>query len=114
MRTISAAHHNGPDGNKCQRNHGHDWGIHVTFEYGEEDLDAYGWGPDFGKIKKVLDSFDHQDLNTLDQFHGKPASAEHFALVLVQALSDAVGMRPNYLSVDEGNGNTIQWSPDDD
>lgn len=113
-RTISAAHHNGPPDNKCHRNHGHDWGIYVSFDYDEADLDQYGWGPDFGKIKTVLDSFDHQDLNEMPEFEGRPPSSENFALVLAQLLSNEVGIRPKMLSIDEGNGNTINWYAGDD
>lgn len=103
-RTVSAAHHNGPLGGKCATNHGHDWHIVVEFTY--EDLDsAYGWGPDFGIVKKTLDEYDHQDLNTLMPV----PSAELFARHLFEELADATGCVPDFVQVSEGHGNKVTY-----
>lgn len=110
-RTVSAAHHNGPDGNKCQRNHGHDWQIELEIAYHADDLDEYGWGPDFGRIKRVLDAYDHHDLNEVITKH--PPSAERFAMTLVADVeAEFEGRyRVHRIVVHEGNANTIEYFP---
>jgi 6-pyruvoyl-tetrahydropterin synthase len=115
-RTISAAHHNGPDGNKCQRNHGHDWHIEVGFTFTRKQLDNYGWGPDYGTVKKVIDDFDHQDLNEHPEFRIQdlPPSSENFAYILAQLLTNETGFEPEYVTVDEGNGNSVTYHPNED
>jgi 6-pyruvoyltetrahydropterin/6-carboxytetrahydropterin synthase len=110
-RQISAGHYNGPEGNKCRTQHGHDFQIHVEFIYGREDLDQWGWGPDFGTIKKVIDRFDHKNFNDMPEFANDPPSTENFCLVLTQALSNEVGMRPVLVTIKEGNANTIEFYP---
>lgn len=102
-RVIAAAHHNGPPGHKCTTNHGHDFRIVVEFTYTE--VDDIGWGPDFGKIKKLIDAFDHQDLN----MHMVHPSAELFAKFLFDLFKQAFGVTPNFVSVAEGKDNTVVY-----
>ena len=106
-RTITAAHHNGPEGHKCNTNHGHDWRAIVTVEYGDEDLNANGWGPDFGAIKAVLDRYDHQDLNELLPF---PPSAENFAKHLYREIWTATSFTPSRVELYEGHDNRVAYT----
>jgi 6-pyruvoyl-tetrahydropterin synthase len=108
-RTISAAHHNGPKDSKCHLNHGHDWGVKVQFKYFYPELNQYGWGPDFGLVKKVLDRYDHQDLNLM--MVGIPPSAENFAVELYDTLYKETAWQPEWVEVDEGNGNSVRYTP---
>lgn len=110
-RTISAAHRNGPEGGKCARNHGHDWKITVEFSYEDDQVDQYGWGPDFGLVKLVLDGYDHQDLN--DKMKDQAASAENFAKVLYAELHKTTGFAPDFVQVYEGNGNSVTYFDSD-
>jgi 6-pyruvoyl-tetrahydropterin synthase len=106
-REIPAAHHNGPPGSRCHANHGHDWRIEVEITY--DELDEYGWGPDFSVIKRVIDHFDHQDLN--ERIRGEPPSAEVFARVLCTQIHAATGRRPDFVRVHEGHGNSVCYRP---
>ncbi len=101
-RTIEAAHHNGPPGHRCTTNHGHSWIVKVVFQYSHDQLDDYGWGPDFGAIKKAIDVYDHQDLNTMMR-HEHPASAEWFAIQLFNDLMVLAKIAPVSVSVTEGS-----------
>lgn len=107
-RVISAAHHNGPEGNKCHNNHGHDWRVIVQFSYGE--VNEYGWGPDFGAIKLIIDFFDHGvggDLN--EKLAPNPPSAENFAKELYERLANFFGFPPDFVRVHEGHGNSVTY-----
>jgi 6-pyruvoyl-tetrahydropterin synthase len=108
-RQIEAAHHNGPPDSKCRIVHGHSWHITVEIAYTEEDLDEYNWGVDFTKVKKIIDQFDHQDLNGLMT---DPPSAEHIARVIAQLVKGATGFMPDRVIVEEGKGNIMTFFPD--
>jgi 6-pyruvoyl-tetrahydropterin synthase len=110
VRQIEAAHHNGPPGHKCEVNHGHTWGITVVFQYTNESVsnDTYGWGPEFGAVKKIIDQYDHQDLN--DKFGpGIPPSAENLARVLYDQFVIQLGASVKYVQVNEGSGNSVRY-----
>lgn len=107
-RELSAGHSNGPPEGKCFRFHGHDFGIVVEITYGESMLDQYGWGPDFSKIKAVLDTFgDHQPLNEV--MAPIPASAENIAKWLFDAIYSVTRFLPDFVSVSEGHGNKVTY-----
>lgn len=107
-RVISAAHHNGPPESRCRNNHGHDWKIIVEFTYTK--LNEFGWGPDFGDIKQIIDYFDHGvggDLNV--KLAPKPPSAENFAEDIYRRLAEWFGKAPDFVEVHEGNGNSVRY-----
>lgn len=108
-RQIEAAHHNGPEGGRCFNNHGHTWKITAVFQYGNDIVanSPYGWGPDFGDIKAVIDEYDHKDLNT--KMTTIPPSAENFARVLYDQLTIKTGLAPWYVEVHEGGGNSVRY-----
>ena len=106
-RQIEAAHHNGPPGNRCQTNHGHSWLISVQFTYTDANLNAFGWGPDFGKIKAIIDAYDHKDLN---QELSIPPSAENFAKTIFDRLHVELGFIPDWVEIEEGKGNKVRYT----
>lgn len=113
-RTISAAHHNGPPGNRCENNHGHDWHIVIELRYEEADLNEYGWGPDFGSIKKLIDEYDHGvngDLNLM--LAPLPPSAENLAKALWERCRIRFALLPLSVTVHEGKGNSVTYTEDD-
>ena len=110
-RTFEAAHANGPPGHKCNGNHGHTFEVIVWIDYTPEQLDDYGWGPEFGKIKAVIDSLDHQDLNKVIPEPWKP-SAENVARYLCAKIAGETGFMPNSIAVKEGAGNTVHFTPE--
>lgn len=113
-RVISASHFNGPDGNKCSNMHGHDWRVIVQFTYTE--LNEWGWGPDFGEIKKIIDKYDHgvgagEKHMTLNKHLAPlPPSAENFAKRLFEELADRFNLAPDFVRVHEGQGNSVSYS----
>lgn len=109
-RQIEAAHHNGPPESRCYTNHGHSWFITAVFQYNDEAVsnNEWGWGPDFGVIKAVIDEYDHQDLN--NKLTTLPPSAENFARVIYDNLHLRTGFQPWYVEVKEGNGNSVRFS----
>lgn len=108
---FSAAHHNGPEGHRCRTNHGHDWLAIIEIQYGQ--LDELGWGPDFGALKKLVKSLDHQDLNELLDF---PPSAENIAKWLYDETTAFVSSKLAYVrfvEIHEGDGNVVVYRGDD-
>lgn len=109
-RQFEAAHHNGPEHSRCHNNHGHTWKVKVELEY--DSLDQYGWGPDFGVVKQVIDRFDHTDLND----YMKSPSAENVAVFLTENLNSAFATHPGnvrvrQVEVGEGGGNFVTFIP---
>jgi 6-pyruvoyl-tetrahydropterin synthase len=107
-RQIEAAHHNGPEWSKCHVTHGHSWRIVVSFEVPDAQVTAneWGWGIDFSVIKEVIDRYDHQDLNEF--LH--PPSAENLARTLFNDLRERTGIKPEFVRVEEGAGNEVEYS----
>jgi 6-pyruvoyltetrahydropterin/6-carboxytetrahydropterin synthase len=112
---FSAAHHNGPDGHKCNRNHGHDWLAVVEVTYRRID-EHTGWGPDFGAIKALIKPLDHNDLNEYFDF---PPSAENLARWLYEEVKKLLGPSARYrgvvdfIEIHEGGGNVVTYREDD-
>lgn len=120
-KTISAAHHNGPEDNKCHNIHGHDFRVVVQYTY--DQLDEYGWGPDFGGIKKIIEKYDH-GVGPIDGLGNRlpnftlnkwlapdPPSAEHLARRIYQELADWFNLAPDFVRVHEGSGNSVSYNP---
>lgn len=111
-RVFEAAHHNGPPGHRCQTNHGHSWKVVVELEYDFGDLTDYGWGPDFGFVKRLLDErvihrLDHQDLNDIFGDEFKP-SAENLAnWIFGQLEFDLPHL--SAVTIHEGGGNSVTY-----
>jgi 6-pyruvoyltetrahydropterin/6-carboxytetrahydropterin synthase len=86
-----------PYDSPCNRRHGHRYDVEISASARELE---HGMVVDFNVLQKVVDEFDHCDLNdrpefTVTQF---ATTAENIASVLAQKLQHAVGER---VSIDE-------------
>jgi len=79
----------------CNRAHGHRYEVAIAASASELE---HGMVVDYNVLKRVVEEFDHRDLNTLRDFAGMPTTAEHLAIVLARKLQTAVGRR---VSIDE-------------
>ena len=59
-RKFSAAHHLPRHKGKCRKLHSHTWRVEVWLE---GDVNDDGMLVDFGKVKAIIDRFDHANLN---------------------------------------------------
>ncbi len=89
---FSAAHHiRGYDG-ECARPHGHNWKIEV--EASTAQLNQIGIAVDFkvlkAMVKKLVDRYDHQDLNTIEPFNDLNPTAETMAQVFFSELESGI------------------------
>jgi 6-pyruvoyl-tetrahydropterin synthase len=109
---ASAKHSNGPEGQKCYNDHGHDWKVEVDIEY--RQVDGYGWGPPFGAIKAIIREYDHS-LSLNQMLYPDPPSAENFAKRLYDRIvSEVIGViriKDMWLqvTVHEGEGNRVTY-----
>jgi len=102
---FSSAHHNGPEGHKCNETHGHDWLAVVEITY--HQVNELGWGPDFGDVKGVIRPMDHQNLNKLFAF---PPSAELIGQWLYHEIWGRIGIQPDFVEIHEGGANRIRYT----
>lgn len=110
---FEAAHAAGPPGHKCHTLHGHSFKAVVEGEYGEAQIDDYGWGPDFGLIKGVIKPLDHQNLNELALLDGMPPTSEWLSHWIYQRVREEVGLAPDFVRMHEGHGNTMVYREED-
>jgi 6-pyruvoyltetrahydropterin/6-carboxytetrahydropterin synthase len=93
---FDAAHHlDLPYESPCNRAHGHRYEVEIVAS--AEKLE-HGMVVDFNIIKRVVEEFDHRDLNTLADFADIQPTAENIAIVLAHKLQGAVGSR---VSIDQ-------------
>jgi 6-pyruvoyltetrahydropterin/6-carboxytetrahydropterin synthase len=86
--SFSAAHrlknYHGP----CENLHGHNWLVRATVRC--EALDASGLGIDFrvlkGRLREILDEFDHKDLNAVLDARSINPSSENIARYIFEKL----------------------------
>ena len=85
---FSAAHHLLNYEGECENQHGHNWKVEV-YAQGEE-LDKANILIDFKILKKtlnkILDRFDHKDLNTLEEFKDQSPSSEIISKIIYQEI----------------------------
>ncbi len=86
---FSAAHAlKGYQGN-CSKLHGHNWIIEVCIKCVQ--LNSIGIGVDFreikAKLKRIIKSFDHVNLNDLDEFIDFNPTSENIARIIFERLS---------------------------
>ena len=90
--SFSAAHRLRDYQGPCENLHGHNWLVRASVRC--ETLDACGLGIDFrvlkGHLKKILNEFDHRDLNTvLEPLRINPSS-ENIAQYIYEKLESAL------------------------
>lgn len=85
---FSAAHHLLNYNGKCENQHGHNWKVLVYVK--GETLDDSNILIDFKVLKKelneILNRFDHQDLNELEEFKNISPSSEIISKYIYQQL----------------------------
>jgi 6-pyruvoyltetrahydropterin/6-carboxytetrahydropterin synthase len=81
----------------CNRRHGHRYDVSIVASASALE---HGMVVDFNVLKRVVDEFDHCDLNERTEFHGADlqTTAENICIVLARKLQAAVGER---VSIDE-------------
>lgn len=86
-----------PYDSPCNRRHGHRYGVEISASARELE---HGMVVDYNVLQKVVDEFDHCDLNERPEFTVTQlaTTAENIASVLAQKLQHAVGER---VSIDE-------------
>ncbi len=86
-----------PYDSPCNQRHGHRYGVEISASASELE---HGMVVDFNILQKVVDEFDHCDLNERSEFRATQlaTTAENIASVLAQKLQHAVGSR---VSIDE-------------
>jgi len=62
---YDASHHLEDYEGKCANVHGHTYKVEVWIKGDSEQLDKAGILWDFGSLKKVIEMYDHKDLNEL-------------------------------------------------
>ena len=89
---FPAAHHLEGYPGDCARPHGHNWIVEVFAR--SHQLNSIGLAIDFRTLKtaarELISRWDHQDLNTLEDFQGINPSAEQIALLAFNRLSGIV------------------------
>jgi 6-pyruvoyl-tetrahydropterin synthase len=86
--------------------HGHSWLGVIEWSYSEDQLDKYGWGPDFGAVKDLIRKYDHHNLNLM---HPQP-SAENLAKTIYEEFFHTFGFKPDFVRLHEGHGNTMTYT----
>jgi len=62
---FDASHHLNNYKDKCSNIHGHTYKVEVWIKGTDKQLDCAGILWDFGILKKILNEFDHTDLNDI-------------------------------------------------
>ena len=84
-----------PYDSPCTRLHGHRYEVEIVASAQELE---HGMVADYNALKRVIEEFDHCDLNALPDFAGVPTTAEGIATILARKLQAKVGARA---SIDE-------------
>lgn len=77
---------------KCSRTHGHRWKVVVQatafINNYKRELPPDGILWDFNTLKQILDHYDHENLNQLEEFKNKSPSAEQIAINIKEKLAE--------------------------
>ncbi|MCK4353385.1 6-carboxytetrahydropterin synthase QueD [candidate division WOR-3 bacterium] len=94
---FSAAHQLKGYPGKCERLHGHNFKVKITVE--SKKLKPLGFVIDFKELKKILgkviERFDHRNLNELPEFKTINPTAENIARVIYQSLKPEINPLAN-------------------
>ena len=91
----------------CERLHGHNWNIVVHCK--NEDLNEDGMIIDFTEIKKIVNQFDHQNINDImkgDNGEFINPTAENMAKYLCDSIPYCYK-----IEVEETDGNKVIYEP---
>lgn len=96
---FAAAHHLEGYPGDCARPHGHNWTVEVFAR--SRQLDSIGMAMDFRTLKTaakdLIGQWDHQDLNTLEDFRTINPSAEQIAKLAFDRLSASVNNNETWI-----------------
>ncbi len=104
---FSAAHRLRMYDGDCERLHGHNWRVDVHLE--ADEVGHLGMVVDFRVVKslleKVLEEFDHHDLNQLERFQQENPTTENIARAVYQELAHRLpgGVRVGKVTVWESD-----------
>lgn len=73
---FDAAHFLPNHKGKCKNLHGHTWKVRITIKTNE--LNKNGMVIDFGELKKIINEFDHNEINKTLENPTAENLAEHF------------------------------------
>lgn len=83
--------------------HGHSWLGEIDFEY--DKVDEHFWGPDFGRVKDLIRTMDHHNLNLMmDQ-----PTSEFISRHLYELFRVTFGFNPLRVILHEGRGNRMEY-----
>ncbi len=89
IRHFSAAHHLRDYAGKCERVHGHNYKVELQLK--SPALDRTGMVADFVQMREELDRllqrFDHQDLNEIKPFDALNPTAENIAKLIYEEMA---------------------------
>jgi 6-pyruvoyltetrahydropterin/6-carboxytetrahydropterin synthase len=92
ITNFSAAHFLREYKGKCENLHGHNWKIEA--HVGGKTLDVAGMVMDFSDLKvivnKIVDTFDHKQINDIDYFKEHNPSSEEIARFIFNRLEDEI------------------------
>lgn len=93
---FSAAHQLVGYRGDCARLHGHNWKVEVSVV--AKELDELGMAINFQWLKRligeVIDRYDHQNLNSLDEFKEINPTTENLASLIFHRLNDRLEGKP--------------------
>ena len=108
---FSAAHRLRNYSGKCENLHGHNWMVEAAVS--SKTLDRSGLLIDFKilkeRLKKILDNFDHTNLNELTFFKRKNPTSENIAKFIFDMLKKE-GISPQRVSVWESDTSCATYS----
>ena len=81
---FDASHHLKDYDGKCSQSHGHTYKIEVWVKGDSSELNKAGILWDFGNLKRLLNIFDHKNLNDLYKFEN--STAENQCIVIYNDL----------------------------
>lgn len=110
---FDAAHHLRGYPGKCARVHGHTWTAVATVSVWETKGKT-GISLDFNVLKRLIEDYDHQDLNALPQFRRVNPTAENIAVDLfwrIKAEMERLGVRGKVIKTQifEGKGSPVTY-----
>lgn len=105
---FSAAHHLRGYKGKCEKLHGHNYGVELYIR--QKNLDKIGMAVDFAKLKKILDEtlskYDHLYLNKLKDFSKLNPTAENIAYMISRKIKKKL---PGTLTEQASNLKVCIW-----